>query len=35
MGELAIEQEAEPVGMSERDGFVGGLELGLPLRVRK
>jgi len=28
MGELTIEQEAEPVGMSERDGFVGGLELG-------
>jgi hypothetical protein len=24
MGELAIEQEAEPVGMSERGGFVGG-----------
>ena len=28
VGELAIEQEAEPVGMSERGGFVGGLELG-------
>jgi hypothetical protein len=24
MGEFAIEQEAEPVGMSERGGFVGG-----------
>ena len=28
MGELAIEQEAEPVGMGERTGFVGGFELG-------
>jgi hypothetical protein len=28
MGELAIEQEAEPVGMSERGGFVGSFELG-------
>ena len=28
MGELAIEQEAEPVGMSELGGFVGGFELG-------
>src|SRR5437763_8408034 len=28
MGELAIEQEAEPVGMSERGGFVGRFELG-------
>ena len=28
MGELAIEQKAEPVGMSERRGFVGSLELG-------
>src|SRR5205823_9255332 len=28
MSELAIEQEAEPVGMSERGGFVGSFELG-------
>src|SRR5437764_13960144 len=28
MGELAIEQEAEPVSMSERGGFVGSFELG-------
>jgi hypothetical protein len=28
MGELAVEQEAEPVGMSERGGFVGSFELG-------
>jgi hypothetical protein len=28
MGELAIEQEAEPFGMGERTGFVGGFELG-------
>ena len=28
MGELAIEQEAEPVGMSEHGGFVGSFELG-------
>jgi hypothetical protein len=28
MAELAIEQEAEPVGMSERGGFVGCFELG-------
>jgi hypothetical protein len=28
VGELAIEQEAEPVGMGERGGFVGGLEFG-------
>ena len=28
MGELAIEQEAEPVGVSERGGFVGSFELG-------
>ena len=28
MGELAIEHEAEPVGMSERGGFVGSFELG-------
>ena len=28
MRELAIEQEAEPVGMGERSGFVGGFELG-------
>ena len=28
MGELAIDQQPEPVGMSERGGFVGGLELG-------
>src|SRR5467141_3912752 len=27
MGELAIEQEAEPIGMGERTGFVGGFEL--------
>jgi hypothetical protein len=27
VGEFAIEQEPEPVGMSERGGFVGGLEL--------
>ena len=28
MGELAIEQEAEPVSMSERGGFVGSFEIG-------
>src|SRR5947209_3953602 len=28
MGELAIDQEAEPVGVSERGGFVGSFELG-------
>ena len=28
LGELAIEQEAEPVCMSERGGLVGSLELG-------
>src|SRR6516162_10982130 len=28
MGELAIDQKAEPVSMSERGGFVGGFELG-------
>jgi hypothetical protein len=27
-GELAIDQQPEPVGMSERVGFVGGFELG-------
>src|SRR6516162_8287716 len=27
MGELAIEQKTEPVGMGERTGFIGGLEL--------
>jgi hypothetical protein len=27
MSELAIDQQPEPVGMSERGGFVGGLEL--------
>ena len=27
-GELAIEQEAEPVGVSERGGFVGSFEFG-------
>jgi hypothetical protein len=27
MGELAIDQEAEPVGMSERGGFAGNFEL--------
>ena len=31
MGELAIDQQSEPVGMSERGGFVGGLELGKSL----
>ena len=28
MGELAIDQQTEPVGMSERGGFVGSFELG-------
>jgi hypothetical protein len=28
MGELAIDQQPEPVGMSERGGFVGSFELG-------
>jgi hypothetical protein len=28
MGELAIDQQPEPVGVIERGGFVGGLELG-------
>jgi hypothetical protein len=28
MSELAIEQQAEPVGMGERIGLVGGFELG-------
>jgi hypothetical protein len=28
MGELAIDQQPEPVGMSERSGFVGSFELG-------
>jgi hypothetical protein len=28
MSELAIDQQPEPVGMGERGGFVGGLELG-------
>ena len=28
MGELTIEQEAEPVGVSKRGGFVGSFELG-------
>jgi hypothetical protein len=28
MGELAIDQQREPVGVIERGGFVGGLELG-------
>jgi hypothetical protein len=28
MGELAIDQQPEPVGMSERGGFLGGIELG-------
>ena len=28
IGELAIDQQPEPVGMSERGGFVGGLDLG-------
>src|SRR5207248_7697185 len=28
MGELSIDQQPEPVGMIERGGFVGGLELG-------
>src|SRR3954470_2524981 len=28
MGDLAIDQQPEPVGMSERRGLVGGLELG-------
>src|SRR6266513_5802663 len=28
MGELAIDQEAEPVSMSEGGGFVGSFELG-------
>jgi hypothetical protein len=28
MGELAIDQQAQPVGMGEHSGFVGGFELG-------
>src|ERR1700757_5043561 len=28
MGELAIDQQSEPVGMSERGGFVGSFEFG-------
>ena len=28
MGELAIDQQPEPVGMSERGGFVGSFDLG-------
>jgi hypothetical protein len=28
MGELAIDQQSEPVDMSERGGFVGSFELG-------
>ena len=28
MGEFAIDQQAKPVGMSERGGFVGSFEFG-------
>ena len=31
MGELAIEQEAEPVGMAECGGLTGGFEFGKSL----